>query len=257
MEVSLFSVMNTATPQLTTVHLVGSLGKAIGREVWHLDVNSVSEALRAIDINTRGALANYLRGPAAKRAYKIALQKKSNIIEPKEGTHRSGRSTIYIMPTIRGRNSGGGKIALGIGLIALAVFTGGASAGVTGWAWSAGAAATATTAGTAAGLTTFGSLVVGFGISLVLGGITQLLTPKAQGPADPNEQSQSTSFSGNTSAVVQGGCIGVVYGRALVTPIPVSITTDNDDLSTTSAGDEQAVEVTDLEGGGQQFSSAG
>ncbi len=239
------------TQGLTRVYLIGSLGRALGREIWDLDVMSVSEALRAIDINTRGGLEKYLRGPGAKRHYKIALQKKTNLIDIKEeGHNRSGRSTIYIMPTIRGRNEGWQKIAAGVVVLALAYFTGGLSvAGGAGWA---GAGATATSGVT---LGFAGSLAVGFGVSLVLGGITQMLTPTARGAnGDSAEQKNSTTFQGNAIAVVQGARVPVIYGRALVTPIPVSITIDNDDLSTTSAGDEGVVEETGLEGGGIQYS---
>lgn len=234
--------------ELTKVYLVGSLGKAIGREEWDLDVNSVSEALRAIDINTKGGLERYLRGPGAKRHYKIALQKKENLIDIKGEMHnKSGRSTIYVMPTIRGRNEGWQKVAAGVVILALTYFTGGlATPAVGGWA-TAGA-------GSAATLSFAGSVAVGFGISLVLGGITQMLTPTARTPEEAAEQRNSTVFQGNASVVVQGGVVPVIYGRALVTPIPISITIDNDDLSTTSAGDEGTVEETELQGGGIQYS---
>lgn len=232
--------------ELTKVYLVGSLGKAIGREEWDLDVNSVSEALRAIDINTKGGLERYLRGPGAKRHYKIALQKKENLIDIKGEMHnKSGRSTIYVMPTIRGRNEGWQKIAAGVVILALTYFTGGlATPAVGGWA----------TAGASSSLGLVGSVAVGFGISLVLGGITQTLTPTARTPEEAAEQRNSTVFQGNASVVVQGGVVPVIYGRALVTPIPISITIDNDDLSTTSAGDEGTVEETELQGGGIQYS---
>ncbi len=223
--------------ELTTVHLVGSLGKAIGVPVWHLDVKSVAEAIRAIDINTRGVLSRYLTGPAKEKMYRIALQKRDNIIDHKEIQNRSGRSTIYIMPTIKGRNSGIGKIVLGIVLIVAAFYTGGASL-----SWSAGL----TTTG-------WGAIAVGFGVSLILGGITQLLTPRAGGPNASPDQAQSTGFPGTSSAVVQGGCIPVVYGRALVSPIPISITVTNNDVSTSAAGNLGDVIGTPIDGGGTQY----
>lgn len=229
--------------ELTKVVLVGSLGRAPGIPVaeWHLDVKSPAEAIRAIDINTRGALAAYLSGPARDKLYRIALQKRTNVIDPKEAANRSGRATIYIMPALRGRDKGIWKVLAGIALIALAVTN------PFGWAW------LATTA--AGGLGVGGAIVAGFGISLVLGGISQMLTPRPQGPNASPDQAQSTSFPGNAGAVVQGGCIPVVYGRALVTPIPVAITTNNNDVSTSAAGTLGTVVTTDLSGGGQQNQS--
>lgn len=221
--------------ELTTVILVGSLGQAPGveRAEWHLDVKSPAEAVRAININTRGALERYLTGPARERLYRIALQKRDNVIDAKEASNRSGRSTIYIMPTIRGRNSGFGKIITGIALIALAIFN------------PLGSAILANTL--------FASTLVAFGTSLVLGGISQILTPAPEGPTTQPEQARSTSFPGNATAVVQGGCVPVVYGRALVSPIPVSITITNNDVSTSAAGTNGGVIANPIEGGGTQY----
>lgn len=221
------------TPKLTTVYLVGSLGRAMGREKWELDVKSTAEAIKAININTRGALERYLSGPAKERLYKVAIQKRSNVIDTAELGNRSGHGAIFIMPTIKGRNSGAGKIIAGAALIALAFVPG----------------VNVLAAGLAA------KLFIGFGTSLLLGGITQLLTPTPKGPAGQEEQRQSSTFAGNASAVVQGSCVPVVYGRALVSPIPVSITFDNNDVSVTDAGDVGVVTVDNLQGGGQQYSS--
>lgn len=224
---------------LTTVHLVGSLGRAVEREEWTLDVKSPGEAIHAINVLTRGALERYLAGPARARLYRIALGKRDNVIDAKEGGNRSGRTTIYIMPTIRGRNSGIGKVLAGIALIGLAIINP---------AFLPFALQTA-----AGGLTLAGSIVVGFGISLVLGGISQILTPKPEGPTTQPEQAQSTSFPGNAGSVVQGGCVPVVYGHALVSPIPVSVTITNNDVSTSAAGTPGSVIVTPIDGGGTQY----
>lgn len=232
--------------ELTTVHLVGSLGKAMGRSEWHLDVKSPAEAIRAIDVNLRGKLREYLSGPARNKFYKIALQKKDNVIDRDEVVNRSGRSTIYIMPTINGRNSGVGKILTAIAIIALVA-----------WNPLAGTmfATTATTAAGATTLTAFGAVMAGFGVSMLLGGMAQLLAPTPQGPSANPEQAQSTSFPGNAGAVVQGGCIPVVYGRALVSPIPVAVTTTNNDTSTSAAGTAGTVDKIILEGGGTQYNT--
>ena len=241
------SATTTSSPKLTTIHLVGSLGRAIGHTKLEMDVFSVAEAVRAIDIVTNGKLSTYLGGPARDKLYRIAIQKRDNVIGKEELHHRSGRSTIYIMPTIRGRNSGAGKILAGIGILALTYFTGGLGAGLSGWA---GAGATATAG---ASLSFLGTVAVGFGVSLLIGGITQLLTPKPQGPQETAEQAQSTSFAGNATAVVQGGCVPVVYGRALMPAIPISITVSNDNVPITDAGNLGTVTVTPLPGGGIDY----
>ncbi len=224
----------------------------MGRSKWTLDVKSTAEAIHAIDINTRGALGRYLRGPARDRMYRIALQKRENVIDPKEATNRSGRSTIYIMPTIRGKNSGTAKIIAGVALIAL---TWGAAAGYLGPLL--GNFVGAGALGGAGTLTAAGSFIVGFGISMILGGIAQLLTPTPQGASASPDQAQSTSFQGNATTVTQGGCIPIVYGRALVAPVPVSITISNNDVSTSAAGTVGTVVTTPLDGGGNQNEPGG
>lgn len=242
-------------PQLTTVHLVGSLGRAVGRTTWHLDVKSASEAIRAIDINTRGKLAAYLSGPARDRHYRVALQKRDNVIDPQELVHRSGHSTIYIMPTVRGRNSGVGKIVAGIALLALATLGGQGYLGSTAYGLLGGGSAITTAAGygVVGGFSLLGTAIAGFGVSLLLGGVSQLLAPKPQGDVTPEEQRASTTFPGNTTAVVQGGNIPLVYGRALVSPTPISVTISNNDVTITSAGTVGTVDQTTLEGGGVQY----
>lgn len=244
--------------QLTIVHLVGSLGRAVGHKRFELDVKSPPEAVRAINVITRGKLEDYLRGPGKDKHYKIALQRRDNVINTEEIRNPSGRSTIYIIPTIKGRDSGVGKILAGAAIIALTIYTGGLAAGAVGWAGAGATAATATTAATAASLSIYGTIAIGFGTSLLLGGITQLITPTPKGPgAQSAEQRSSTVFAGNATAVVQGGCVPVVYGRALVSPIPISITLENNDVPTTDAGTEGIIETDDLEGGGQQYRSLG
>lgn len=240
--------ITTPTPKLTTIHLVGSLGRAIGHTKLELDVFSAAEAVRAIDIVTNGKLGAYLSGPARDKLYKVAVQRKENTIGREELHNRSGRSTIFIMPTIRGRNSGVGKVLAGIGLLAAVYFTGGLAAGAVGWA---GTGATAT-AGMS--LSLLGSVAVGFGVSLLVGGITQLLTPSPK-TTDNAELAQSTSFQGNASAVAQGGPIPVVYGRALVPAVPISVTVLSNNVSSTSAGTLGAIGITRLKGGGVQYES--
>ncbi len=87
---------------------------------------------------------------------------------------------------------------------------------------------------------------------MILGGISQLLAPRPQGPNASPDQAASTSFPGNAAAVTQGSAIPVVYGRAQVAPIPVAITTTNNDVSSSAAGTLGTVVTTDLPGGGQQ-----
>ena len=198
---------------LTTIHLGGKLGQLFGKK-WELMVGSPAEAIRAIDINLKGKLRAYLSKEGAKKFYKVGVGSKDALLEKGELGNRSGRSAIHIMPTAKGANSGGAKILLGIAIIAAAFVTGGASL-----------VAGSIVAGTV------GTIALGIGASLILGGITQMLTPSPNFNNNPEggETRGSNIFGGNAAAITQGGAVGLVYGRALVTPMPVSISFDNRD----------------------------
>lgn len=192
----------------TPVRIV--IGKALSRaieypEVTDLYVASPAEAIRAMDSNTRGRLRRYLYGEGSSRYYRVSIGHSRNDLTKEELTGPSGHQTIYLLPVIRGRKSGGAKI---IAAVALAALTYGASVAFEGAAW----IGTATTIGysTAA--------------SLALGGITQLLTPNPSFNQNSDGDSRGSNIlGGNATAVTQGGAVGLVYGRAMVTPMPISV----------------------------------
>lgn len=235
---------------LTTIHLGGKLGTLHGK-TWHLRVSSPAEAIRAININTGGKLRQYLATEGAKKFYKIAVGKKTNVLEKNELRNRSGEADIYVLPTVHGANSGAGKIIAGIVLIVAAVIT--QQYELLG----------------PVGQGTFGGAVVsagyGLGASLVLGGVTQLLTPTPNFNNSSSAGQGSTLFNGNAVAVNQGGAVPLIYGRALVPAVPICISFSNEDVQVTadsnSAGSTSSVggsagtayTVVNLPGGGYQF----
>jgi predicted phage tail protein len=227
---------------MVNIFLTGKLGILFGKK-WTLDVTSPAEGVRAIDINLKGKLREYLNGEGAKKYYKVAIQKKDNVLDKEEIGNPSGRGDIYIMPTIRGANSGAGKILAGIALIAVAVL-----AGPAGWA----------IAGQGAGLlgAAASGIVAGLGASLILGGVMQLLTPvpKISESSDSTQQS-SNIFQGNASAISQGGAVPVVYGRALVSPMPICISLTNTDQVTSQSTDVGTVSTYYADDGSVQYSS--
>jgi predicted phage tail protein len=214
-----------------TVHLGGRLGILFGKE-WRLNVASPAEALRAIDINTKGGFRRYLSKDTSKE-YHICIgsKTKEGSIGKDELKSRSGQSDIYVLPAIKGRNSGWFKIIAGVILIIVGAiidyYTGGG-----------------------------GNVLIGFGASLVFGGITQLLTSAPK----QNQQLQSFNFQGNASTAYQGSAVPVFYGRYLISPIPicVSFSAQNAaDFTGTINGGGQGivgdVNQTQLPGGGTQY----
>ena len=194
---------------LVTIHLGGKLGAIFGKK-WQLDVSSPAEALRAIDINVKGRLREYLTAQGDKKFYKIALAKKDNLLGKEELDKPSGKSDIYVLPTIKGNSTGWGKIVAAVAIVAILL--------ITQQYWAIPKVVVYAAASAAA--------------SLAIGGIVQLVTPvpnfNQNGQGDSRGEG-STLFQGNSTTISQGGAVGLVYGRALVIPMPISISYDNTD----------------------------
>lgn len=231
---------------LTNIYLGGALGVECGSH-WRLLVNSPAEAIRAIDVNLGGKLRRYLSTEGAKKFYQIAVGHEENALEKEEVTNRSGQADIYILPIVAGAKSGLGKIFAAIAIAVITYYTAGA-----GSAGAAGIFGDSASAVASAGYT--------MAASLALGGVTQLLTPTPNfNQTNEGATAGSTLFNGNATAVAQGQAVALVYGRALVTPMPVCISFSNQDVTlvngnrvSSKAGTTSYCRV-ELEGGGYQW----
>jgi len=187
------------TEKKVRIILAGSLAKRF-RPEWNLYLNkpSVVEALHAINVNTKGELFRYLGGAAAKRFYKIAVGRKDSLLRTEELGNPTGSGTIYILPTVAGSEKAWQKIGAAILIAAVTYFTLGVGS-------------------------TLATTLYGVASSLALGGIIQLLTPVPSFNSKDDDSRGSNIFGGNASVISQGGAVGLVYGRMLVTPMPISL----------------------------------
>ena len=189
---------------LRKIKLYGKLGKLCGKE-WELDVSSVGEALRAINVNTKGKLEQYLSKEGALKYYKVCVRNKNNSISDKEINIPYESGDIYIIPTIKGSGKFG-QIILGVVLIVV------------------GAVINYVSFGSGSPI---GTALIKMGIAVTLGGVAQLLmAPKI---SDNGEQRGSFLFQGNAISANQGAPVGIVYGRAIVAPMPICLSMDNID----------------------------
>jgi predicted phage tail protein len=237
-------MVHASQRQLTNIYLGGVLGQKFG-EKWRLAVSSPAEAIQAINVNTRGKLIEYLGLEGKSSYYQIALDRKDQFIEASELRNRSGSCDIYILPAIQGQSSGWGKILIGAVLIAAVVVSQqyellGYTAGVNGAAGTTAAWAT----------TTYG-IVAAVGTSLLLGGISQLLAPHKNQQGELN----SNSFQGTIAAAQQGGPVPVCYGKALISPSPISIWFTAVDWNTTANAYVGTLQAVNLPGGGTEYIS--
>lgn len=199
---------------MTSIYLHGQLGKELG-EKWDLNVDSVAEAISAIDANT-GKLINFIQSKLQdKIAYNIVVDEEE--ISEEDLLCKTPKKEIHITPVIEGAKGGFMKIIAGIALIAApylaATMLGGAGL-VTTAGMTAATAAGASTFAMYGGLSFFGNMVVGLGLSLVMGGITDLMTKTpSMGEA---KQTQSYLFQGNVNNQLQGQAVPIGYGRLRV-----------------------------------------
>jgi predicted phage tail protein len=131
----------------------------------------------------------------------------------------AGQQDIKIVPVVAGAGAAG-RIILGVALIALAIAVPGLGA-------VAGAQAAATIFGT--GFSSMALSVGLLGVSLVLGGVAQLITPVSkvpQGAGSDNDPRKTFNFSGIQQTSRQGVPVPAVYGLTLVGSVVISAGTD-------------------------------
>jgi predicted phage tail protein len=206
---------------LRKIKLYGRLAKFVGQRVFEADVASAAEAVRFL-------LANFpqLEKHMADQHYRVSVGKYALTLD--ELHDPAGQQEIRIVPVLAGAGSGASKIFAGVALIALAFVIGPAAGGFLGIGAGLGGA---TGAGAALSLGLVGGAfasAVGFiGLSLVVGGVAQLLTPtpkiNAPGtPQDNNDPRKSYSFSGIQQTSRQGVPVPIVYGETIVGSVVVS-----------------------------------
>jgi predicted phage tail protein len=192
---------------LRTIRIYGRLAKFLKRRVFRAEVASAAEAVRFL-------LANFpqLEPELAKGHYRVSVG--GYDLAENELHAPAGQQEIKIIPVVAGAGAVG-RIIGGVALLAAAIFIPGFAA----WA----------------GPTAF-SLIVGVGASLVLGGVSQLLTPvptmSSGSTADTSKDPRkSYSFSGIQNTSRQGLPVPICYGEVLIGSVVISAGIDIDQVT--------------------------
>ena len=201
---------------LRKIRVYGRLAKFLDRRVFEADVASAAEAVRFLVTNFPK-----LERHMADQHYRVSVGSYDLALE--ELHDPAGQQEIKVVPVMAGAGGGTGRILAGIGLIALSFLLPGA--GAFGTFSLFGQAATA--GGILTGIGTAASII---GASLVLGGVSQLLTPVPKvnqltgGTAANTDQDprKSYSFSGIQQTSRQGVPVPIVYGETLVGSVVIS-----------------------------------
>ena len=212
---------------LRKVRLYGQLAEFVGRKVIEADLSSAAEAVRML-------IANFpeLDRHMADQNYRVLVGDGALTLDDLHNP--VGQEEIKIVPVIVGAGGNGGRILLGAALIGLSfvsfgagAFAGGSGAGLT------GTVGTTTNVGLyAAGA--YGSAALGsIGAYLVLGGISNIISPVPslpQGPDTQQDPRKSFSFSGIQNTSRGGTPVPIVYGKTLTGSVVISAGIDTEQV---------------------------
>lgn len=172
---------------LKTIKLYGVLGKKFGKE-FKLAVESTREAVKALSVQVPGFEQFMLNAHEQGLAFAI-FQDDENISED-QIDFDTGAKVIKIVPKVMGAGGNGGvlQLVLGAVLIVAGVFTGVS--------------------------TPLGVALIGAGAGMAVGGIAQMLMPKAD-TQDQNQDGNKSNFGfgGAVTTIAQGNPIPILYGQ--------------------------------------------
>ena len=215
-----------------TVRLLGDLGERYGEKHVYYDLRTPADAIKLLCINKPEFQEELIHAHENGVGYRL-IQAGTDL-DYADLQLPLGSNDLILTPVITGSGGGVGKVLAGVALVAFAIVTAGAGAGFLGLG--AGLTAGTFTLGAAAS-TAIGAI----GASLILGGVSQMLSPQ---PTIPNmggiggggmrgsgesgstdgpqsvtrgaDGRQSYSYTGAANTVGVGATIPVVYGKALV-----------------------------------------
>jgi predicted phage tail protein len=203
---------------MKVVKVYGALRKFLGgRCRFEFEVDTPAQAIKALCVNFPDLEQWLIKSDWG---YRVTVGKER--IGPENAElvclPWSEREVFSIAPVIAGAGQGIGQIFAGIGLVALALVTGGATIGLL---------------GLAAPLSV--SSVLGtIGASLVLGGIAQMISPQPNmSPLIRGKEAarlESFSFSGINNTSQQGLPVPIAYGRVFAGSAVLSAGLDVDQL---------------------------
>jgi predicted phage tail protein len=183
---------------LRKIKLYGKLAKFIGHRVLEADVATAAEAVRFL-------VANWpeLEAHMNDQHYRVSIG--TYDLTAEELHDPAGAAPISFVPVVAGAGAVG-RILIGVALIAAAFFTGGATIGLLGLAAPVAVS----------------TVLAGVGITLILGGVAQLLTPTPKISKDEGDPRKSFSFSGIQNVSRAGVPVPVVYGETLTGSVVIS-----------------------------------
>ena len=174
---------------LKTIKLYGILAKKFGKQ-FKLDVANTREAIRALSAQIPGFEKFMLHAHEHGLGFAV-YQDKHNISEY-EIDMSTDAAVIKIVPKVIGAGGDNGvlQVVLGVVLVVTGYFTFGATS-------------------------PYGMALIGAGVGMAIGGITQMLMPTVDTTQDGNQDGNRANkgFGGAVTTVAQGNPVPVLRGR--------------------------------------------
>ena len=215
---------------MKVVKVYGALRKRLGQCRFQFEADTPAQAIKALIANFPGLDKWLIDSEQDGVGYRVTIGKE-RIGEAEAGALLlpwSERDVFSITPVIAGAGEGVGSILAGIGLVALAFVIGPAAGGFLGIGAGLGGAGMGLVGGA------FASAVGFLGVSLVVGGVAQMLSPAPtfSGLERGKEAArlESFNFSGITNTVQQGMPVPICYGRCYIGSAVISSGLDVDQL---------------------------
>ena len=207
---------------MKVVKVYGALRKRLGQCRFEFEAATPAQALKALCVNFPGLDKWLLDSEKDGVSYRVTIGKErviddlSPLVMP-----WSEKEVFSITPVIAGAGRGFGTIALGIGLVTLAILAPGAGFALASGGFTAtGAAATMVAAPGFALASGLAVMAGNIGIGLVLLGVAQVLSPQPQfsklGELEESAELESFTFSNVVNTSKQGLPVQIAYGRVFV-----------------------------------------
>ena len=198
---------------MVTIRLLGEAGRRFGRR-FQLAVKTPAEALRALCVQLPELRQYLLESGENGINWRVVTEDPNGLDEDQLLWPLSKRMVLAPMPAGKGAV---GKILAGVAIVVAAVFTGGAAIGLFGLAAPIAVS----------------SILAPIGLSLIFGGVAELLTPTPKmptvggavggGPTEgrSDDQLKSFTFDKSNANTIQGDVVPVLYGERIVGALPV------------------------------------
>jgi len=211
---------------LRKVYLNGEIGEKFGR-VAEVQAETVKDVIHYLDANYKGVKKYFLDSTEKDIGFTIKIADQY-LDDDRELVLPLDKGDIIITPTPVGSK---GAIKIIIGAIILI------------YAWPLMAS------GGILGSTMLAKIAVGVGLSLVMGGLMEMMAPDPSVDADAEGMEEGYIFQGSEHTVPEGAPVPVLYGELRVPGQPISFNLENDFDGKTNYGQGNSVQVGGLSDG--------